>query len=177
MNKNKKIKKNMKKMMKKTAMLLMLMMVFAAQTLSARSAKDLIDEYKTKDKAEYTYVSPAMMMLAKVAVAKYDKEVGQVLNKVTSVRILTLDACKLKVKKKFNKEVNSFDEEEYQPLVMKDGTYDGFRVLVKSDGEALSEVILLKADYNKCTMIQVEGHIGMDDIQNLVKSTKVLGEK
>ena len=35
-----------------------------------------------------------------------------------------------------------------------------------------------KADYDKCTMIQVEGHIGMDDIQNLVKSTKVLnGEK
>lgn len=115
-----------------------------------------------------------MMMIAKMAAAKYDKEVGKVVDKVTSVRILTLDACKTKVKKKFNKEVNNFDEEEYQPLVMKDGTYDGFRVLVKSEGDTLSEVVLVKADYDKCTMIQVEGHIGMDDIQNLVKGTKVL---
>ncbi len=164
----------MKRMMKKTAMLLMLMMVCAVQAMSAKTAKELINEFKSQDKAEYTYVSPAMMMLARVAVAKYDKDVAQVLDKVTGVRILTLDACKTKVKKKFNKEVNNFDEEEYQPLVMKDGTYDGFRVLAKSDGEALSEVVLLKADYDKCTMIQVEGHIGMDDIQKLVKSTKVL---
>ena len=160
--------------MKKITMMLALMMVFAVQALSAKTAKELINEYKDKDKAEYTYVSPAMMMLAKMAAAKYDKEVGKVVDKVTSVRILTLDACKAKVKKKFNKEVNNFDEEEYQPLVMKDGTYDGFRVLVKSEDGALSEVVLLKADYDKCTMIQVEGHIGMDDIQNLVKSTKVL---
>ena len=115
-----------------------------------------------------------MMILAKVAAAKYDKEVGKVVDKVTSVRILTLDACKTKVKKKFNKEVNDFDEEEYQPLVTKDGTYDGFRVLVKSEDGALSEVVLLKADYDKCTMIQIEGHISMDDILNLVKGTKVL---
>lgn len=30
------------------------------------------------------------------------------------------------------------------------------------------------AKYDKCTMIQVERHISMDDIQNLVKGTKVL---
>lgn len=160
--------------MKKITMMLMLMMVFAVQALSAKSAKELINEYKDKNKAQYTYVSPAMMMIAKMAAVKYDKEVGNVVDKVTSVRILTLDACKTKAKKKFNKEVNNFDEEEYQPLVMKDGTYDGFRVLVKSDGEALSEVVLLKADYDKCTMILVEGHIDMDDIQNLVKGTKAL---
>ena len=50
--------------MKKFTMMLMLMMVFAVQALSAKSAKELINEYKDKDKAEYTYVSPAMMMLA-----------------------------------------------------------------------------------------------------------------
>ena len=160
--------------MKKITMLLLLMMAFAVQAVSAKSAKDLINEYKNKDKAEYTYVSPAMMFIAKAAAAKYDKEVGKVVDKVTSVRILTLDACKTKVKKKFNKEINNFDEEEYQPLVMKDGTYDGFRILVKSDGQALSEIVLLKADYDKCTMIQVEGNIGMEDVQNLVKGTKVL---
>ncbi len=161
--------------MKKTFMFVLLMMVLAVQAISARSVKDLINEYKEKDNADYTYVSPAMMFVAKAAATKFDKDVGQVVNKLTCVRILTLDACKTKVKKKFYKEVNNLDEEEYQPLVMKDGTYDGFRVLAKSDGEALSEVVLIKGDYDNCTVILVEGHVGVDDIQNLVKSTKVLG--
>ena len=63
--------------MKKITMFLMLVMVLAAQTLSARSAKDLINEYKVKNRAEYTYVSPAMMLLVKAAAVKYDKDVAK----------------------------------------------------------------------------------------------------
>ena len=159
--------------MRKITMFLMLMLL-AVQGVSAKSAKDLINEYKAKDKAEYTYVSPAMMLLAKVAVAKYDKDVAKAIDKVTGVRILKLDACKTKYKKKFLKELDSFDEEEYQPLVMKDNAYDGFRVLVKADTEALSEVVAYKANYDNCLLIQVEGKIAMDDIQKLLEGTKVL---
>ena len=162
--------------MKKITMMLVALLMLVAQTVAASSAKDLINEYKEKDKADYTYVSPAMMFIAKAAANKFDKDVAKVVDKLTCVRILTLDACKTKVKKKFNKAINDLDEEEYQPLVMKDGNYDGFRVLAKSDGEALSEVVLLKADYDHCTMVLVEGHVGVDDIQSLVKSTKVLGD-
>ena len=159
--------------MKKIAMFLMLALL-AVQGITARSAKDLINEYKAKDKAEYTYVSPAMILLAKAAVAKYDKDVAKAIDKVTSVRILNLDACKTKYKKKFLKELDNFDEEEYQPLVMKDNAYDGFRVLVKADAEVLSEVVAYKANYDNCLLVQVEGKIAMDDIQKLLEGTKVL---
>ena len=152
----------------------LMLMLLAVQGVSAKSAKDLINEYKAKDKAEYTYVSPAMMLLAKVAVAKYDKDVAKAIDKVTGVRILKLDACKTKYKKKFLKELDNFDEEEYQPLVMKDNAYDGFRVLVKADADALSEVVAYKANYDNCLLIQVEGKIAMDDIQKLLEGTKVL---
>lgn len=159
--------------MRKITMFLMLMLL-AVQGVSAKSAKDLINEYKAKDKAEYTYVSPAMMLLAKVAVAKYDKDVAKAIDKVTGVRILNLDACKTKYKKKFLKELDNIDEEEYQPLVMKDNAYEGFRVLVKADADALSEVVAYKANYDNCLLIQVEGKIAMDDIQKLLEGTKVL---
>ena len=68
--------------MKKITMFLMLVMVLAAQTLSARSAKDLINVYKAKNRAEYTYVSPAMMLLVKAAAVKYDKDVAKAIDKV-----------------------------------------------------------------------------------------------
>lgn len=154
--------------------MLLMLMLLAVQGIAAKSAKDLIDEYKTKNKAEYTYVSPAMMLLAKVAVAKYDKDVAKAIDKVTGVRILKLDACKTKYKKKFLKELDNFDEEEYQPLVMTDNAYNGFRVLVKADADTLSEVVAYKANYDDCLLVQVEGKIAMDDIQKLLESTKVL---
>ena len=155
--------------MKKITMFLMLVMVLAAQTLSARSAKDLINEYKAKNRAEYTYV-----LLVKAAAVKYDKDVAKAIDKVTGVRILKLDACKTKVKKKFLKELDNVDEEEYQPLVMKDNAYDGFRVLVKMDADVLSEVVAYKADYDNCLLIEVEGRIAMDDIQKPLEGTKIL---
>ena len=73
--------------MKKITMFLMLVMVLAAQTLSARSAKDLINEYKAKNRAEYTYVSPAMMLLVKAAAVKYNKDVAKAIDKVTGVKM------------------------------------------------------------------------------------------
>lgn len=160
--------------MKKITMFLMLVMLVVVQTVSAKSVKDLINEYKVKDYAEYTYVSPAMMLIAKAAVVKYDKDVAQAIDKVTGVRILRLDGCKTKVKKKFLRELDNFDEEEYQPLVMKDNSYDGFRVMVKADADALSEVVAYKANYDNCMLIQVEGKIAMTDIQKIIEGTKVL---
>ena len=152
----------------------LMLMLLAVQGISARSAKDLINEYKEKSGAEYTYVSPAMMLLVKAAAAKYGQDVAKAIDKVTGVRILKLDGCKTKYKKKFLKEVNDFDEEEYQPLVMKDNAYDGFRVMVKADADMLSEVVAYKANYDNCMMIQVEGKIAMSDVQKLLEGTKVI---
>ncbi len=160
--------------MKKITMFLMLAMMLVTQVVNARSAKDLINEYKAKDRAEYTYISPAMMLLVKAATAKYDADVAKAIDKVTGVRILKLDECKTKIKRKFLRELDNFDEEEYQPLVMKDNAYDGFRVLVKADADALSEVVAYKANYDNCMLIQVEGRIAMNDIQKLLEGTKVL---
>lgn len=154
--------------------MLLMLAILVVQVVSAKTAKDLINEYKVKDHAEYTYVSPAMMLIAKAAVLKYDEDVAQAIDKVMGVRILRLDGCKTKVKKKFLREIDNFDEEEYQPLVMKDNAYDGFRIMVKADADALSEVVAYKANYDNCMLIQIEGKIAMSDIQKIIEGTKVL---
>lgn len=163
--------------MKKITMFLMLALM-AVQTLSAKSMKSLIDEYRGENHAEYTYVSPAMMLLAKAAVKQYSKEASDMLKNVTSVRILRLDDCKTKVKKRFCKEIANLDEEEYQPLVMtasaKRSTDKDFQVLIKADAESVSEVVVLSTSKDDCSMIQVEGNIALSDIQKVIDSTQVL---
>lgn len=161
--------------MKKITMLLVLMLMMV-QSLAAKTVKEIINDYREENHAEYTYVSPAMMMMVRLAASKYSPEIGDVLKNVSSIRILRLNACKSKVKKKLIKEMGKLDEDEYQPMVMNaSGKYSAdkdFKVLVKADLDAVSEVVALHANDNDCSLIQVEGKVSLNDIQKLVEGTK-----
>lgn len=163
--------------MKRITMFLVLVLM-AFQTLSAKSVKSLMDEYRGENHAEYTYISPAMMLLAKAAVKQYSKDASEMLKNVTSVRVLRLNDCKTKVKKRFCKEIANLDEEEYQPLVMtasaKRSTDKDFKVLVKADAEAVSEFVVLSTSKDDCSLMQVEGKIALSDIQKIIDDTQVL---
>lgn len=162
--------------MKKITTLLMLMML-ALQGISAKSVSEVINEFKDDNKAEYTYVSPAMMLIARATVKQYSKETGDLLNKVNCVRILNLNACKSKTKKKLFKEIDKLDEEEYQPVMTNAQKQNGFKVLVKVALSGTSEFVLLNSDQENCMLIQVEGSITMDEIQKLIDGKQLPGMK
>lgn len=100
------------------------------------------------------------------------------LKNVNSVRVLRLNDCKTKVKKRFCKEIANLDEEEYQPLVMtasaKRSTDKDFKVLVKADAEVVSEFVVLSTSKDDCSLMQVEGKIALSDIQKIIDDTQVL---
>ncbi len=160
--------------MKKIVLFFMLM-VLAVQGMSAKSVTTIINDFRDDSKAEYTYVSPAMMLLARAAVKQYSKETGDLLNKVNSVRILNLTACKSRTKKKLFKEIDKLDEEEYQPVMTNAQKMDGFKVLVKVNLSGTSEFVLLNSGNENCQLIQVEGTITMEEIQKLIDGKKLPG--
>lgn len=162
--------------MKKITMLLVLMML-ALQGVSAKSVSEVINEFRGDNKAEYTYVSPAMMLLARATVKQYSKEMGELLNKVNCVRILNLNACKQKTKKKLFKEIDNLDEEEYQPVMTNAQKKNGFKMLVKMDVGGTSEFVLLNSDQDHCMLAQVEGSITMDELQKLIDGKQLPGMK
>ena len=160
--------------MKKITTLLMLL-ILVVQGISAKSVKEIINQFKTENKAEYTYVSPTMMMLAKAAVKNYSKETGDILNKVNSVRLLKLDACKSKTKKKLFKEINNLDEEEYQSIITNGKQKDGFQMLVKVDPSGTSEFVVLNSGDDNCMLIQIEGTITKEELQKLIDGKGIPG--
>lgn len=160
--------------MKKITTLLMLL-ILVVQGISAKSVKEIINQFKTENKAEYTYVSPTMMMLAKAAVKNYSKETGDILNKVNSVRLLNLDACKSKTKKKLFKEINNLDEEEYQSIITNGKQKDGFQMLVKVDPSGTSEFVVLNSGDDNCMLIQIEGTITKEELQKLIDGKGIPG--
>lgn len=162
--------------MKKITMLFVLL-ILALQSISAKSVSEVINEFRDENKAEYTYVSPAMLLLARATVGQYSKEMGELLNKVNCVRILNLNACKSKTKKKLFKEIDKLDEEEYQPVVMNAKKQNGFKMLVKMDLGGTSEFVLLNSDQENCMLTQVEGSITMEELQKLIEGKQLPGMK
>lgn len=160
--------------MKKLVMFLALMM-FALQSITAKSVKTIINEYRDKSKAEYFYVSPAMMMIAKAAVKKYDEETAKMITKINSMRILNLGACKSSTKKKFYKEIANLDEEEYQPVLVNGQKDRGSVAFVKIDPNGSSELVYLMSTQDSCMLFQTEGTITMEELQKLIDGNKIPG--
>lgn len=160
--------------MKKITMFL-LIMAFSVQIISAKNVSEVINEFRDDSKAEYTYVSPAMMLLARATVKQYSKETGDLLNKVNCVRILNLNACKSKTKKKLFKEIEKLDEEEYQLVMTKAQKKNGLEVLVKVAVDGTSEFVFLNSDQENCLLIQVEGKITMEEIQKMIDGKQLPG--
>ena len=156
--------------------MLLVLALLMVQSLAAKTVKEVINDYREENHAEYTYVSPAMMMMVRLAASKYSPETGNVLKNVSSISILRLNGCKSKVKKKFLKEMGKLDEAEYQPMVMNasgnSSADKDFKVLVKADLDAVSEIVVLHAGDDDCSLVQVEGKITMDDIQKVIEGTK-----
>ena len=154
----------------------LLLAVMMVQSLAAKTVKEIINDYSEENKAEYTYVSPAMMMMVRLSASKYIPDAGDVLKNVSSISFLRLNACKSKVKKKFLKEMGKLDEAEYQPMVMnasgKSNADKDFNVLVKVDLNAVSEIVVLHAGDDDCSLVQVEGKLSMSDLQKLMENPK-----
>ena len=155
--------------MKKIMMLLVLLVV-ALQNISAKSVKQLIDEFKHETKAESVYVSPLLMKIARVAVNKDDMDETSrlALKKVKSIRVLSLEDCSKSVKDRFSQEVENLDDEEYQPLVVANSDGEKAKVMMLTKGDVIRELVIFAVDEEDSAIIQINGKLTQDDIQFIV---------
>lgn len=154
----------------KKIMILMMLMVAAVANLSAKTVKQLVNEYKHQAKAESMYVSPFLMKVAKMVADKDDMDEASrlALKKVKSVRILTLDDCSKEVKAQFVKEVEELNDEEYQPMMLANSDGEQVKIMAVVNNDVISELVIFAADKDDCSIIQMTGKLTQDDIQFIV---------
>lgn len=163
----------------KKIMILLMMMVVAVTNLSAKSVKQLINEYKHEAKAENVYVSPLLMKVARMAADKDDMdEVGRLaLKKVKSVRVLSLEDCNKEVKARFSKEVENLNDEKYEPLVVANSDGEQVKVMMLTKDDIIRELVIFATDEEDCAIIQLTGKMTQDDIQFIVNDQTVKKSK
>lgn len=141
----------------------------AVQDLSAKSVKSLINEFRHERNAEYAHVSPMLMMLVKIAASDKDTDESDrmILRKIKSIHTLSLEDCTKEVKEKFISETKKLDD-EYQLLLTANTDDEQARIMMKTKGKSIRELIILGIDGDDCTIVRFKGKLSNDDIQKLM---------
>lgn len=150
--------------MKKILFTFMLMLM--AQLSFAQTAKDVFNDYKDQKKAEYVSVPRAMLKLGAAAVKNNNTQA--LLDEIHSAKILTLNNCKKRTRKKFAASINALTKQGYEEYTRMKDDGQNILILTKSKEDLISEIVALINDDDDCVGILVTGSINPEDIEAVV---------
>ncbi len=135
----------------------------------ATTVDEIIDEFHAEEGVEYmNFPKVTTAMLKPFIKGKVDDDVADLVKGVHSVRILTLDDCKDRVRKRFAKAVAKLDDGAYETVVSTNDEDETVRILVKEEGEYISEVVVLTVDEDDGSLVHVKGKLQKKDLQRLI---------
>ena len=78
--------------------------------------------------------------------------------KIDALEVLILEQCSEKIRTSFNKKARKCDESDYETLISADNRGDQLRILVRKDGENITELVALFAGKSP-TFVHIKGQI------------------
>lgn len=154
----------------KRIMTLLLIMATAMQMVSAKSLGRLIEDYRYQKNAEYFHVSPLLMKMARTAMrhdAQSDEEC-RLVRKIKSIRTLDLEECSADVKRRFSADMQKLEMNDYEPLVTSRDDGETVKIMMKTKGDVIREVVIICSDSNDCALVWLNCKVKKDEIQSLV---------
>ena len=143
------------------------LMLLSCQLAFCQTAGSVFDDFRDKKHAEY--ISVPRLLTAVAASKMKDGKLASVVKNVKEAKVLTLNDCSKSVRRKFAKKVTALSKKGYDNFTgMKSGKDKDITVLVKQDGETISEIVALVLNDEVCVGILVVGSINVDDVAALI---------
>ena len=116
---------------------MMLALLVVSCSMLSRNADDIINDMRDARNAQYVNVGSGLLGLGRlISPTLYDAKIG-----ITSVQLLDLSKCNVSVREKFRKRVqNLYKSRYYEEVMTTQRDYDQQTVLVRRDGEYISEI-------------------------------------
>ena len=149
--------------MKKIIMMFALMLM-ATTNLMAQTADDIFNEFKDKPNVQFVNLPKALMSLAANGVEDQDKK--DLLKKMDSMRVLDIEDD-AQLLKQFEKKVQTLSKKGYEQMVNSNDDGEKAQVLVKTKGDAITEMLVISIDGTEGAMIQICGNIRPEDVNKL----------
>jgi hypothetical protein len=135
-----------------------------------------IDEFfdKYSEKEGFTTVTISSKLLSLFAGKKANTEGSDIINKLTSIRILSVDDSLLNQRINFYKELTGkVDISVYEELmVVREGS-DITKFLVKQKGDVISELLVIIGGPGDNTLISIKGDLDLKSLSELSDETGI----
>ena len=132
--------------------------------------EDMFNKYSEKE--GFTVVSISSKMFSMFASQdKNDKEAGDIINRLKSIRILTVEDSLLNKNLNFYSEISKkLDMSDYEELmVVKEGP-DITKFLIRQKGDVISELLVVTGGPGGNSLISIKGDLNLKSISELSKN-------
>lgn len=148
-----------------------IVLFWIAGLAQAQSVDDIFNEFKDEQSAEYVTLSPSMLMdqlSANEGGAEVTNKVKPLVSSITTMKVLSLENCSSDAKERFSKRINNLNTKGYETLVRVNDSGEKVRILVKQKKSHISELLVICVDKDDCVLIQMNGKIKKQDIDQLI---------
>ena len=149
--------------------MLLLSMAVMSCSMMSRNAQDIIDDMRDARHAQYVNVGSGLLGLGRLVLPT----LSQAGAGVTSVRVLDVSRCEPRVREKFRKRI--FDlakNRSYEEFIANQGERDSRTVLLRRDGQYISEIVLASADATTDAIVVIEGHMSFENLERIINDQK-----
>jgi hypothetical protein len=158
----------MKKLMLFTTALCMVTLLHAQNN----AIDDLFDKYSEKEGYTTVYISSKLLSL--FAPKDATSEGGDVIKRLKSIRILTVDDSLLNQSVNFYKEITrKLDLSAYEELMVVKEGQDMTKFMVRQKGDIISELLMITGGPGGNTLISIKGDLDLKSISELSKDTGI----
>lgn len=155
----------MNKMMRTVTLALMSLLVMSCGMM-IHNADDIINDMRDARHAQYFNVGSGLLGLGKlISPTLSDKGLG-----ITSVQLLDLSKCSGNVREKFRKNIQKlYRDRYYEELVTtQQGRGQQRTVLVRRDGQYVSEIVIANASDLTDAMLVINGQINLENLERII---------
>ena len=149
--------------MKKIFTLFALTLLLATNSV-AQTAADIFNEFKDKPNVQFVSLPKTLMSLAANGVEDENKK--ELLKKMDSIVILSIEDDDQLVKQ-FEKKVKNLSKKGYEQMVNSNDDGEKAQILVKTKGDAITEMLVISIEDNECALVQICGNIRPQDVNDL----------
>jgi hypothetical protein len=154
----------------RTVTLALLSLIVISCSMLTRNADDIINDLRDARHAQYFNVGSGLLGLGRL-ISPTLSEAGL---GITSVQLLDLSKCSPNVRDKYRKHLqNLYKQRSYEEIVTNQRGYgDQQTVLVRRDGQYLSEIVIANASEMTDAMVVINGHINLENLERIVNDQK-----
>jgi hypothetical protein len=151
-------------------LLMMPLLLFAQQS----PADKLFDKYSGREGYTSVFISKHLFSLF-AQVDMEDKDLEELLGKLTSIKILSAEGVKDPRVNFYNEIVKELPMKEYQELMVVKEKGQDFKFLIREKDGRIMELLMISGGVDNNALISIQGDINLKNISNLSKSMKIQG--